>query len=600
MENAEIARLFRELADLLELDQANPFRVRAYRTAARTLETYPDSLSEVAARDPKALTAIPGVGEDLAGKIVEIVKTGRLRALAQATRHVPPEVAKLMSLPGLGPKRVRALYRTLGVRTFAELRGALQKGRVRKLPGFGAKLEEQLRQALAERGEAPSRFLRPVAAQYADALLKYMRSAPGLTRAEWAGSFRRCQETVGDLDLLVTARKAAPVVAHFLAYPESERVLAQGTTRAAIRLRSGLQVDLRVLDPESYGSGLYYFTGSKAHNIAIRRLPHAHGLKVNEYGIWKGKTRIGGRTEEEVARAAGLPLIPPELREDRGELEAARAGRLPRLVTLEEIRGDLHSHTDASDGRATLVEMAHAADERGYAYLAVTDHSPHLKVTRGLDRARLRQQRRAIDRLNSSLKHCRLLAGCEVDILPDGSLDLDDETLWALDIVIVSVHTSLSLPKAAQTRRVLRALSHPAVDILAHPTGRLLGQRAGIALDFEEVARAAAGNGVALEINSQPDRQDLDDLLARSALAQGAKLAIDSDAHAVVELDFVRWGVDQARRGWATAADIINTQPLRALLSGLHAGRAGARPRAAPARQGTRGRARLAARPGAA
>lgn len=579
MENAEIARLFRELADLLELDQANPFRIRAYRTAARTVESYPESLSEVAARDPEALTAIPGIGNDLAGKIVEIVKTGGLGALAEASRRVPRGLPKVMTLPGLGPKRVSTLFHTLGVKTFADLREALRKGRVGKLPGFGAKLEDQLRHALSEHRESQERFPRPVAAQYADALLTYMRSAPGLSRAEWAGSFRRCQDTVGDLDLLIIAADAEPVTARFLAYPEVEQVLAQGPTRAAIRLRCGLQVDLRVLDAASYGSGLYYFTGSKAHNIAIRRLPHARGLKINEYGVWRGKTRIGGRTETEVARAAGLPLIPPELREDRGELEAARQGRLPRLVTLGEIRGDLHAHTDRSDGRDTLAAMARAADERGYDYLAITDHSPHLKVTRGLDPTRLRQQRAAIDRLNGSLKHCTLLAGCEVDILPDGSLDLDDETLWSLDIVIISVHSSFALSRSEQTRRVLRALTHPAVDVLAHPTGRLLGERPGISLDFEAVARAAAEHGVALEINSQPSRLDLNDILARAALAQGARLVISTDSHAVAELDFMRWGVDQARRGWATAGDVVNTVPLRGLLSRLHAGR-GRPPRA--------------------
>jgi len=579
MENAEVARLFRELADLLDIEGANPFRVRAYRRAARTIENHPDSVATLALEHPDDLTALPGIGEDLAGKIVEISRTGHLAALREEQQRLPRGLPALMNVPGLGPIRVRALFQKLGVKSPSDLREALRSGRVAKLPRFGQKLQERLLTELEEHRTGSSRVPRPIAAQYADQILEYMRGAPEVKQAVWAGSFRRCKDTVGDLDLLVTAQRAEPVTSRFVEYPETEEVIAHGPTRAAIRLRSGLQVDLRVLDAASYGAGLYYFTGSKAHNIAVRRLAQARGLKINEYGVWHNETRVAGRTEREVARAVGLPLIPPELREDRGEIEAARRRELPRLVTPTLIRGDLHAHTIASDGRNTLAEMGEAAAELGYQYLAITDHSPHLRVTHGLDAERLAEQRKAIERFNLQHRGCTLLAGAEVDILTDGSLDLDDETLWNLDLVVVSLHSSLALPRREQTRRVLRALEHPAVDILAHPTGRLLGRRAGAAIDLDEIARAAADRGIMLEVNAQPERLDLDDVAIQAALRHGVRLAISTDAHATTELGFMRWGVDQARRGWATAIDVVNCLRLAELRLRLHAGRMAVRRR---------------------
>ena len=420
---------------------------------------------------------------------------------------------------------------------------------------------------------------------------RWLHQAPGVGEIEIAGSFRRRKDTVGDLDILVTARASAPVVAHFVRYPEREEVLAQGPTRAAIRLRSGLQVDLRVLERESYGAGLYYFTGSKAHNIAVRRLAQERGLKVNEYGVWRGKTRVAGRTEREVAAAVGLPLIPPELREDRGELDAAARGALPRLLELDEIRGDLQSHTTGSDGRDTLATMANAAEAMGYEYLAITDHTPAVRVAGGLDREGFRRQRAAIERRNARSNGLTLLAGAEVDILSDGSLDLDDQALAGLDLVVISLHSALSLPRREQTRRVVRALRHPAVDILGHPTARLLGRRAGVELDLEEVFRVAADRGVILEVNAQPDRLDLDDVAVQAALRHGVRLAVSTDAHSTAELRFMRWGVDQARRGWATAESVVNSRPLAALLPLLHRARSSERP-AAPAGRAAESRTR--------
>jgi len=572
VENAEVARLLREVADLLELQGANPFRVRAYQTAARTVEELPRPVAELL-EEGRQLTDLPGIGEDLAGKIEEIARTGRLAAHRELTRAVPKGLTDIMRLRGLGPKRARALYDALKIHSLAQLERSARAGRIRELPGFGAKTEANILHELEGRGAVERRFLRPVAAQYGEALLAYLRGVPGVKRAEIAGSYRRCKETVGDLDILVTCGAGTPAVKRFTEYPEVAEVLARGPTKASVRLRSALQVDLRVLDEASYGAGLYYFTGSKAHNIAVRRLGQQRGLKINEYGVFRGKKRIGGRDEAEVAAAVGLPLIPPELREDRGEIEAAAAGALPRLVELADIRGDLQLHTTDSDGRDSLQAMAGAAAELGYEYIAVTDHTPAVRVAGGLDRAGFRRQMKRVDRLNASLRGLTVLRGAEVDILDDGRLDLDDATLEALDFVVVSVHSKFDLPEREQTRRVVRALQHPSVDLLGHPTARLIGRRSAIKLDLDQVCRVAADSGVILEVNGQPERLDLDEIACRTVLEHGLPIAISTDAHAVAELGFMRWGVDQARRGWASKADVVNTLPLAKLRKRLHGAR---------------------------
>jgi DNA polymerase (family 10) len=569
-ENAEVARLFRETADLLELEGANAFRIRAYQNAARTVEELPKPVEDLVRANGSRLTELPGIGEDLAEKITEIVRTGTFGALRALQRKTPKGLSALMHVRGLGPKRARALYDALGVHTLAQLERACRAGKIRRLPRLGAKTEANLLRELAAGRTGERRMLRPVATQYGEALLAYLRSVDGIRQAEIAGSYRRRQETVGDLDILVTCRRGAPAVQRFVGYPEVEEVLERGPTRASVRLHCGLQVDLRVLAEASYGAGLYYFTGSKAHNIAVRRRGQRRGLRINEYGVYRGKRRIAGAHELDVARAVGLPWIPPELREDRGEIEAALAGELPALVELDQVRGDLQSHTTDSDGRDTLADMAHAAEELGYEYLAVTDHSPAVRVAGGLDRAGFRRQMKRIDRLNASLAKLTVLKGAEVDIHPDGTLDLDDVTLAALDLVVVSVHSAFELPEREQTRRVLRALEHRSADVFGHPTGRLIGRRGGIRLDLERVYAAAAEHGVLLEVNAQPDRLDLDDILAREALERGAMLAISTDAHAVAELGFMRWGVDQARRGWVTRDRVANTRPLAQLVRLLH------------------------------
>ena len=569
--NAEIARIFREVADQLELTRANQFRIRAYRNAARTVEESGRSIASLALSAPKELEELPGVGADLARKIVQIVRTGSLPMLTTLERRAPKGATELLRVPGIGPRKARVLAQRLHVRSLGGLKRAARTGRVHKLRGFGAKTEKRILEELAAPAVTERRWLRARAAQYGDALVAYMRDASGTTRAELAGSFRRCRETVGDLDLLVASEDGPAVVQHFLAYPQVRRVTAHGTTRAAIQLTGGLNVDLRVLPPESYGAALHYFTGSKAHSIAIRALGRAAGLKISEYGVYRGTKRIAGREEREVFEAVGLPWIPPELREARGEIDAARAGTLPKLVELRHIHGDLQVHTTDSDGRNTLEEMAEAAQELGYEYIAVTDHTPTVRIAGGLDRSGFRRQMRRIDSLNARLHGFTILKGAEVDVHADGTLDLNDATLAKFDIVLVSLHSSLALPPARQTQRIIRALRNPHVHLFAHPSARLINKRQPARFDLDEVCRVAASEGVLLEINAQPERLDLDDIGSRRAVELGASLTIDTDAHSVEELRFMRWGVDQARRGWVNRRDVVNTQPLDKLLARLRA-----------------------------
>lgn len=567
--NAEIARIFRDIGELLELSNANPFRIRAYRNAARVVEESPRSIALVARETPDELRELPSIGDDLAGKIETIVQTGTLPLLRDLERKAPRGATDLMHVPGIGPRRAKVLSKRLGVHSLEGLSRAARTGKVHTLRGFGRKTEEHILEELATGTSTARRWLRARAAQYGEPLVAYMLGGVGIERAELAGSYRRCRETVGDLDLLVECEDGAAAVRHFLAYPDVRRVTAHGRTRAAVRLGGGLQVDLRVLPQESYGAALHYFTGSKAHNIAVRKLGRDHGLKINEYGVFRGAKRIAGREERDVFEAVGLHWIAPELREMRGEIDAARDGMLPHLVELRHIRGDLQMHTTDSDGRATLEEMVDAAEALGYEYVAVTDHTPSVRIAGGLDRAGFRQQMRRIDHLNAKERAVTILKGAEVDIRPDGTLDLDDETLAALDVVLVSLHSSLGLSPERQTERVIRALRNPYVHIFAHPTARMINGRRGARFDLDEVCRVAADEGVLLEINAQPERLDLDDVSARRAQELGASFVVDTDAHSTEELQFMRWGVDQARRGWVEKKSVANTQSLDKLMSSL-------------------------------
>jgi DNA polymerase (family 10) len=562
--NADIARVFDEIADLLEIQEANPFRVRAYRNAARTVENLSlDLAATVGGGQP--LPKLPGIGADLAGKIGEIAATGRCSLLERLRKEMPAGVTELLRVPGLGPKRVKALYQELKVKTLPQLLAAAEAGRIRELRGFGQARETQIADAVKRRLSKAQRFELAAAAQYAQPLADYLRAARGVDRVEIAGSYRRMRDTVGDLDILVAAESGAAAMARFTGYPEVAETLAQGETRASVVLRSGIQVDLRVVEPGCFGAALHYFTGSKAHNIAVRRMGQRKGLKISEYGVFRGSRRIAGETEESVYAAVGLPWIPPELREDRGELEAAALGRLPDLVELAELRGDLHAHTKASDGHDTLRDMALAAKAHGLSYLAITDHSPFERVAHGLDAARLAKQIAEIDRLNGELDGITLLRGAEVDILDDGGLDLPDSILARLDVVVAAVHSRFDLPRTKQTARILKALDHPLVNVLAHPSGRLIEEREPYEVDMAKVVRRARERGVILELNSQPSRLDLNDVDCRMAKDEGALVCVASDAHSVHDFDDLRFGIGQARRGWLEAGDVANTRPLKAL-----------------------------------
>lgn len=567
--NAEVAAVFNKIADLLEIENANPFRVRAYRTAARLIQGLSRDLREMVERG-EDLRELPGIGEDLSKKIVEIVETGHCRFLEQLEKQEPPVLTELLQVPGLGPKRVKALWQALQVESLEDLARAARAGRIRALPGFGEKTEMRILELLTAHLSRIPRVSIAQAAPVAEDLLRLLRSVPGVQEAVVAGSFRRGQETVGDLDLVVTARSDSPVMERFVHHEDVAEIFAQGPTRATIVLRSHLQVDLRVVAAESFGAALHYFTGSKGHNIAIRRRAQGLGLKVNEYGIFRGKERVAGESETSVYAAVGLPYIEPELRENRGEIEAAALGKLPHLVEEGDLRGDLHCHSAASDGHDSLKDLAAAAQARGWEYLAITDHSRALRVANGLDPLRLRRQMDEINLLNGKLQGFTLLKGSEVDILEDGSLDLPDAVLRDLDIVIGAVHSHFDLSRSRQTARVLKAMDHPAFTLLAHPGGRLIGSRPAMDLDLPRVIRHARERGVFLEINAQPQRLDLQDIQAQAAKEEGVLLAINSDAHSRFDFDLLRWGVLQARRGWLEKKDVLNTRSLpelRALLA---------------------------------
>jgi len=560
VQNAEIARILEQVADLLEIQQENPFRVRAYRNAAQTVRGLTQAL-HASVRQGEDLSCLPGIGQDLAGKIAEIVRTGRLALLDELGRRTPHGLLELLDVPQIGAKRARALHESLGIASRSELLRAARAGRVRAVPGFGERSEQAILAALAEQpAGVPRRTLWSDAEPVALALVEHLRTLPAVRAAEVAGSFRRRLETVGDLDLLATGRGGPQVIEHFVAYEDVARVVARGGTKATVSLRSGLQVDLRVVPQEAFGAALVYFTGSKAHNIAIRRLAQERGLKVNEYGVFRAGRRVAGRSEREVYRAVGLAFIPPELREDRGEIEAARRRSLPVLVDLEDVRGDLHAHTTATDGRSSLEDMAQAARERGYDYLAVTDHTRAARVAGGLDARAMRRHLGRIEQLGARLRGIRLLRGAEVDVLEDGSLDLPDGLLAELDVVVCAVHSGFQLSRAKQTERILRAMDHPRFQILAHPTGRLLGEREPYAVDLERIVAGAAERGCFLELNAQPRRMDLPDVWLKAALEAGVRIAISTDAHSSRQLELMRLGVGYARRGWLTASAVLNTR----------------------------------------
>lgn len=572
VDNSRVAAILNKMADLLDIQGANPFRTRAYRNAARVIQDLRQSVAELVEAG-EDLDRLPGIGRDLASKIEEIARTGSLSELDAMEAKFPHSLTQLMDVPGLGPRRVRALYQALGVTDIDSLAQAARAGKVRGLAGFGRSTEERI---LAEidriKGRGDRRLKLIEAESVAERLLRHLRAMDGVAAVEAVGSYRRRQETVGDLDILIAFTPATDpdlIIDRFAGYSEIDRVTAKGETRSTALLHTGLQIDLWLVPQESYGAALHAFTGSQAHAIAVRRLALERGLKVNEYGVFKDDTRIAGETEAEVYETLGLEYIEPELREDRGEIEAALQHRLPKLVTLDDIKGDLHAHTTATDGRSSLEEMARSARARGYEYLAITDHSQRLTVARGQDAKRLARQIETIDSLNRELDGFVVLKSAEVDILEDGSLDLPDEILKRLDLVVCAIHHKFQMPREQQTERIIRAMEHPYFMVLAHPTGRRINRREPYEVDMERLMRAAKQTGCVLEVNAQPERMDLNDTYCRMAKDMDIMVAISTDAHDTIELNNMRFGVWQARRGWLEPENVLNTcsiGDLRALL----------------------------------
>ncbi len=577
--NAAVAVRLTRLADLLEIEGANAFRVRAYRAAAETIEAHPEALADVLARGGD-LTELKGVGKDLAAAVAALFEGGDIPALLEVAERVPAGLLDVVRVPGVGPKRAATLWRELGVTSLDDLDRAARAGRVAALAGFGEKTQAKVLAGVAQVRRHRGRVRLGDAEAALAPLLKAVRDAPGVERVEVAGSLRRGRATVGDVDLLAVADEPATAMATLRDHPDVAEVLGSGDTKTSVRLEGDLQVDLRVVPAASFGAAWQYFTGSKAHNVALRQRAVDRGLRLSEYGLFRGGEgqhpergeRLAGADEDGVYRALGLAWIPPELREDRGEIAAAAEDRLPRLLEAFDLHGDLHMHSTWSDGTAAIRVMRAACAERGYAYMAITDHSQALRMTGGLDAEKLARQWAEFDEIAAEEAgrpdgdgRPALLRGLEVDILKDGRLDLDDEWLARLDVVIVSVHGHLDLPQAQQTERVVRALQHPEVNVLAHPTGRLLGTREGMALDLDAVFEAAAAHGVAVECNASPYRLDLGDVELMRAAAAGCRVVIDTDAHAPAGLDDMRYGVATARRAWLGREHVINAWPLERL-----------------------------------
>ena len=571
MDNLAIARVFAEIGDLLEIKGENPFKIRAYRNAS---ETVAHETRRVASLTPAERLDLPGIGKDIAAKIGELADTGTIRYHQELLQEFPPTILDLLNLQGVGPKTVARLYGDLGIRTLEELEQAARDGRVRDMKGMGAKKEALILKALEEQRRFVGRRLTAEAHDTAAGLVAALRGHAPEAEIHMVGSLRRGCETCGDLDILAAGAPPS-IMDAFTGYQLVERILAHGDTKSSVRLWGGFQADLRTVPRESLGAAQQYFTGSKAHNIVLRDRAIQRGMKLNEYGLYKvdDDTRIAGEDEAGIYEALGLAYVPPELRENRGEIEAAAGRALPDLVQLADLQGDLHCHTTTTDGRDDIEAMARAAQAAGLKYLAITDHSQALAMANGLDEARALAHARAIREVNARLDGITLLAGIECDIRADGSMDLADDCLAQLDIVIASLHSALNQEPQQMTDRLLRAIACPWVDVLGHPTGRLILKREGHKADMTRVIEAAAAAGVALEINSQVDRLDLDDLHARRARDAGARIVIDSDAHSTAALGQVRWGVTVARRAWLTAADVLNTRPVEALTRALRRNR---------------------------
>jgi len=573
MKNKELADLFGRMADILEFKGENPFKISAYRRASRILGDLTQDVEEIAERGE--LREVPGIGEGIADKIVEYLKTGKVAKFEEARKDVSDDLIAIMDIPGMGPKTLAMLYKEKKIRNLSELEKSLENGSLIGLPGIGEKKVENIKRGIQLLKQSKGRMSLGVAFPLAKRIVEALREKTGYDRIEWAGSLRRMKENIGDIDILATGPNKEKITQAFTHLPEVKEVLASGETKASVIVEGGVQIDLRVVEEDAYGAALQYFTGSKGHNVHLRGIAKAKGIKINEYGIFRGEKKLGGKEEKEIYQALGMAWIEPELREDRGEIEASLEGHLPRLLQESDIKGDLHVHSKWSDGTSSIEEVARASLKRGYQYVAICDHSKSLKITHGLDETRLLKQMDEIDRVNEKLqkektRSFQILKGSEVDILTDGRLDLSERVLEKLDVVIASVHSAFKQERQKMTKRIVRALENPLVDVLAHPSGRLLGARDPYEVEIEEVLEAAKRSGKALEINAYFERLDLNDVHCRMAKERGIRLSIGTDSHHLDQMWMISLGVAVARRGWLETKDVINTLSLKEMVKWCH------------------------------
>ena len=573
MINQELSQIFSQMADFLEMGEVD-FRSRAYHKAARFLESLEKDIEDIYKEGGiKMLEDLPSIGESLAKKIEEFIKTGRIKSYQKFKKQCPVDLESLKKVEGLASKKIKVLYKKLGVRNLKDLENAAKQGKIRSIEGFGEKSEKNILESINFAQTSQGRILLGLALPLAQEITTRLKKLPQVGRVSSAGSLRRMKETIGDIDILITSSKPKPVMDFFVKMSEVARVWAKGPTKSSIHLKAGIDCDLRVVKKESFGSALQYFTGSKDHNITSRRLAKKKGLKLNEYGVFtkKGK-RIAGKTEKEVYKAIGLSYIEPEIRTNTGEIEASlrqiqgRINGLPKLVGYTSIKGDCHVHSNWSDGMDTIEQMAQAAEKMGYEYLVITDHTKDLKVSNGLNEDQLLRQMKEIDKINSRLVKLKILKGCEVNIRIDGSLDIKDEVLSQLDVVVAGIHSGFKMSEKEMTKRLLQVMENPQIDIISHPTGRLILQRSAYAFDFDEILKTAKKTKTALEINAHPARLDLSDILIRKVVEVGVKLVINTDAHSRRGLAVMEFGIAQARRGWVEKKDILNTKSLKDFL----------------------------------
>lgn len=560
MDNKEIAEIFVQIGEILEIKDENRFKINAYYRAAEVISSYPYDLHEIWQKDPEKLKEIPGVGESLAEKIDEMFRTGKSKYLEKLLEHFNRGILELLTLRGVGPKKVKLFYHELGIDTLAKLEEAAKKHLIRVLPRMGEKTENSILEAIEEHKRFKERQLLSDALSAAEKLIDFFKKSPAVHRAEYAGSLRRRRETIGDIDILAVGSDHKAIIDHFCTWHEITNIIARGETKSSVILKIGMQVDLRVLKDHEFGAAWHYFTGSKEHNVAIRDRAKKMGLKVNEYGVFKKNKKIAGKTEEEVFKAIKLPYIPPEIRENRGEIEAAEKGQLPVLIEMKDLKGDLHIHTNWSDGSQSLEEVVEGARKYGFKYIAITDHSRSARVANGLDEKRLLKQIKEIDELQKRFQDFIIFKGSEVDIMADGRLDFSDEILAQLDIIIGSIHSKFRLPRDEQTARLMNALKNPYLTILGHPTARLINRREPIDVDMEKVIDTAKKHRKILEINANPHRLDLNDSYIRMAKEKGVILSIDSDSHHTSGFGNLIYGIYIARRGWIEKKDILNTR----------------------------------------